>query len=238
MEYAIIHIHFSPCRLFNQTQLYIVSLPPASQNQTVKRCHSSLNQYTKKGTSHHLRTKNTETMSLPKHLHVHLYPILIFTILLIFSTPPSHSSSAANDNSLSAYEVLEEYDFPIGLLPNGVLGYELDNSTGEFTAYLNGSCTFSIDSYELKYSSSITGIISTDKLSSLSGIKVKVWFFWLSIVKVVRDSDELEFSVGIASADFAVSNFDECPTCGCGFDCDSVEKKRKFRIKNPFWASS
>ncbi|KAL3725364.1 hypothetical protein ACJRO7_030389 [Eucalyptus globulus] len=176
-------------------------------------------------------------MSLPKHLHLHVHPILIFVILLIFSTPASHSSAITN-NSLTAYEVLEEYDLPIGFLPNGVLGYELDSSTGEFSVYLNGTCTFSIDSYELKYSSTVTGVISTDELSSLSGIKVKVWFFWLSIVKVVRDGDELEFSVGIASADFPVSNFDECPTCGCGFDCDSVGKTRKFRVKKPSWASS
>ncbi|XP_048135425.1 uncharacterized protein At5g01610-like [Rhodamnia argentea] len=179
-------------------------------------------------------------MSLPKHLRLRLFSILILTVLSAFSGPQTHSSSAATaaDNSLSAYEVLEEYDFPIGLLPNGVLSYEQDSSTGEFTVYLNGTCTFSIDSYELKYSSTITGVISTDVLSSLSGIKVKVWFFWLSIVKVVRDGDELEFSVGIASADFAVSNFDECPTCGCGFDCDGVEKERKFRVKKPSWASS
>lgn len=44
---------------------------------------------------------------------------------------------------------------------------------------------------------------------------------WLNIVTVTRDEDELQFSVGIASADFAVSNFDESPTCGCGFDCDN-----------------
>ncbi|KAJ4727703.1 Protein of unknown function, DUF538 [Melia azedarach] len=122
----------------------------------------------------------------------------------------------------TAYEVLQEYDFPVGLLPKGVTGYELDISTGEFSVYFNGSCTFSIDSYELKYKSTITGVITEDKLSSLSGIKVKVLFLWLNIVKVIRDDDELEFSVGIASADFAVSNFDESPTCGCGFDCLSL----------------
>lgn len=183
-------------------------------------------------------TKNPSTMSSPKHLRLRPFSILILTVLLVFSALPSHSSSAAADNSLTAYEVLEEYDFPVGLLPNGVLGYELDNSTGEFTVSLNGTCTYSVDSYELKYSSAITGVISTDELSSLSGIKVKVWFFWLSIVKVVRDGDELEFSVGIASADFAVSNFGECPTCGCGFDCDGVEKERKFRVKQPSWASA
>lgn len=151
-----------------------------------------------------------------------LCTFLIFFFFLSFAT-----ASRSDGNTLTAYEVLEEYDFPVGILPTGVLSYDLDNSTGEFTVYLNGSCTFSIDSYELKYKSKITGKISTDKLTNLSGIKVKVLFLWLSIVKVVRDDDELEFSVGIASADFPVSNFDESPTCGCGFDCETLERKGK-----------
>lgn len=146
---------------------------------------------------------------------------LILFCLISLATP-----SDAGNSTLTAYEVLEEYDFPVGLLPKGVVGYELDTSTGEFTVYLNGTCTFTIDSYELKYKSTITGVITKDKLSSLSGIKVKVWFFWLSIVTVTRDDDELEFSVGIASADFPVSNFAESPTCGCGFDCVSAPGRK------------
>lgn len=152
---------------------------------------------------------------------------LVFFFLISFSTP-----SAADNDTLTAYEVLEEYDFPVGILPKGVLGYELDNSTGKFSAYLNGSCAFSIDSYELKYKSTITGVIAKDKISSLSGIKVKVLFLWLSIVKVTRVDDELEFSVGIASADFEVINFEESPTCGCGFDCVSSVKGRKIKPSN------
>ena len=142
-------------------------------------------------------------------------PTLIILVLLIISFIDTSSSLS----SLTAYEVLEEYDFPVGLLPEGVVGYKLDNSTGKFSVYLNGSCSFTIDNYELKYKSTITGKIAEDKLSGLSGIKVKVLFFWLSIATVTRDGDELEFSVGIASADFPVSNFNESATCGCGFDC-------------------
>ncbi|KAF4364443.1 hypothetical protein F8388_007020 [Cannabis sativa] len=115
--------------------------------------------------------------------------------------------------------LLEGYDFPVGLLPNGVLGYKLDNFTGTFFAYLNGSCSFTVDSYELKYNPIIAGKITSNKLYYLSGIEVKIAFFWLKIVSVTRNNDELEFSVGFASANFDVSNFEESPTCGCGFDC-------------------
>lgn len=153
-------------------------------------------------------------------------------LFMIFSISPALSA----DDTLTVYEVLQEYDFPIGLLPGAVTSYKLDNSTGKFSVYLNETCTFKIDSYELKYKTTITGVISKDKISSLSGIKVKVLFLWLSIVKVTRDDDELEFSVGIASADFPVSNFDECPTCGCGFDCDDVNL-RNFKLNSLVSAS-
>ncbi|XP_022757952.1 uncharacterized protein At5g01610-like [Durio zibethinus] len=164
-------------------------------------------------------------------LHPKLVSSIAFLPLILLYLISSFSSVSCDD-SLTAYEVLEEYDFPIGLLPKGVLGYKLDSSTGKFSAYLNGTCTFSIDSYELKYKSTITGVISKDKLTSLSGIRVKVLFLWLNIKSVIRDDDELEFSVGIASADFSVDNFNECPTCGCGFDCDTVNG-RKIESNHP-----
>jgi hypothetical protein len=157
---------------------------------------------------------------------------LIFFVLISLPTP-----SAAGNDTLTAYEVLEEYGFPVGILPKGVLGYELDSSTGKFSAYLNATCTFSIDSYKLKYQSTITGVLAEDKITSLSGVKVKVLLFWIKIVKVTLVDDELEFSVGIASADFAVSNFEESPTCGCGFDCVSL-KGRKIKPTSNLVSSS
>ncbi|XP_057475033.1 uncharacterized protein At5g01610-like [Actinidia eriantha] len=149
----------------------------------------------------------------------------IHCVFLIVLITLSTSPSASGDDNLSAYQVLEEYDFPVGLLPTGVLGYELDTSTGKFKAYLNGSCSFTISDYKLKYKSTITGVIAKDKLKSLKGISVKVLFLWLNIAEVIRDGDEIEFSVGIASADFPVDSFVESPQCGCGFDCVSGGRK-------------
>ncbi|KAI7992150.1 Uncharacterized protein LOK49_LG12G01091 [Camellia lanceoleosa] len=137
------------------------------------------------------------------------------------------TSSATGDDTLTAYQVLEQYDFPVGILPIGAKGYELDKSTGKFKAYLDETCTFTIQNYELKYKSTITGVISKGKLKNLKGVSVKILFLWLNIGEVIRDDDELEFSVGIASADFPIESFVESPQCGCGFDCvNGGEKKR------------
>uniref|UniRef100_A0A5B7BXF8 DUF538 domain-containing protein n=1 Tax=Davidia involucrata TaxID=16924 RepID=A0A5B7BXF8_DAVIN len=130
------------------------------------------------------------------------------------------SATGDGDGKLSAYEVLQQYDFPIGIIPKGVTGYDLNAATGEFSAYLNGTCSFSLEnSYQLRYKSTIKGVISKDRLKKLKGVSVKVLLFWLDIVEVKRNGNDLEFSVGIVSATFPIDNFEECPQCGCGLDC-------------------
>lgn len=146
-------------------------------------------------------------------------PVAILLSLLLLV---SLSSTFADDTQLTAYEALEEYDFPAGLLPVGVTGYTLDEETGEFQVFLNNACTYSVQGYDLKYQSTISGTISKDKITDLKGISVKVLFFWVNIVEVTRDDDELSLSVGILSASFDISGFVESPQCGCGFDCNSL----------------
>ncbi|KAL1544957.1 hypothetical protein AAHA92_21740 [Salvia divinorum] len=122
----------------------------------------------------------------------------------------------------SPYEAMQQYKFPAGLLPEGVTSYTLNESSGEFSAHLNGSCSFTLEnSYELQYKPVIKGLISQGWLKKLSGVSVKVVLLWLDVVEVKRNGASLEFSVGFKSADFPVENFEECPRCGCGFDCGS-----------------
>ncbi|KAJ6329109.1 hypothetical protein OIU77_010728 [Salix suchowensis] len=161
----------------------------------------------------------------------------IFTIFLIVSPLVTSSSLTFTGNLPTAYEILDGYNFPIGILPQGVTGYTLDKTTGEFSAFLNGSCSISEEgSYQLEYKSTIRGYISDSRLESLSGVSVKVLFFWLNIVEVIRNEDELVFSVGVASANFPIDNFSECPQCGWGLNCNDVELVTKLR-SNPFVSS-
>ncbi|MED6155202.1 hypothetical protein PIB30_003398 [Stylosanthes scabra] len=149
------------------------------------------------------------------------YSIALLCVLLYTTVSNAYQQQ---DQKLTAYDVLEQYDFPVGLLPQGATGYELNTKTGQFSAYLNGTCSFSIESYELKYKSTIKGVISKGRLAKLKGVSVKVALLWLNIVEVTRDSDELQFSVGIASADFPVNNFLQSPQCGCGFACNNSQE--------------
>ncbi|XP_052154897.1 uncharacterized protein LOC127772940 [Oryza glaberrima] len=154
----------------------------------------------------------------------------LLLLLLAVLAVAAAAAEAAAEKKPTAYEVLESYDFPVGILPKGVTSYTLEATTGDFTATLDtgddddsssSTCEFAIEgSYSLRYQRAITGRIATGHLTDLRGVAVKVLFFWLNIVEVTRRGDRLEFSVGIASADFTVDNFLESPQCGCGFDCD------------------
>ncbi|KAL9682757.1 hypothetical protein QQ045_014565 [Rhodiola kirilowii] len=166
----------------------------------------------------------SSTSQQSAYLTVTSAALLFFIIITI----PSTSSSP------TAYELLETYNFPKGLLPQGVTDYSLTNDTGKFSASFNGSCGFSLEgSYQLKYKSTIRGCLSNGKLSNLQGVSVKLFFFWTDIVQVYRSGNNLEFSVGIASAGFPVDNFEESPKCGCGLDCVGGMKKIRF-ARNSF----
>ncbi|XP_004495941.1 uncharacterized protein At5g01610-like [Cicer arietinum] len=157
------------------------------------------------------------------------------SLLLLLLTAALNVSGAP-----TAYEALRNFNFPEGILPKGVIGYKLDESNGDFRADLNGSCNFSLDgSYQLSYQSTITGHITENRLTNLRGISVKVLFFWVNILEVVRKGDNLDFSVGVASASFPLDNFFVSPQCGCGLDCDSIKiRKLKLPIINPSLSSS
>ncbi|PWA89597.1 hypothetical protein CTI12_AA111000 [Artemisia annua] len=115
----------------------------------------------------------------------------------------------------TAYEVLQKYDFLVGLLPKSVTSYILNNATGEFLVTLSDKCSFSTDGYDLQFKPTISGVISLDKVNNIKGVSVKLLFFWMDIVAGTRDEDELD-SVGMFSAGFDVEAFEQSPQCGCG----------------------
>ncbi|KAM5564074.1 hypothetical protein ABKV19_018603 [Rosa sericea] len=161
----------------------------------------------------------------------------ILAVLVLLS--PFSFAVADDDDTRSAYDVIQDFNFPMGILPKGVTGYDLDRSTGKWAAYFDGSCSFALEgSYQLKYKSTITGTISENRLKDLTGVSVKVLFLWLNIVEVSRSGDDLDFSVGIASASFPIDNFYECPQCGCGLNCSPAPPQvRKIKMKKSLVSS-
>lgn len=137
--------------------------------------------------------------------------------VIFMHATPGHSI----DNFIpTGYEVLRDYNLPIGLLPKGLKSYDLNSSTGDFAAHFNDSCSFSVQgAYHLKFKPTITGRISRDNLSSLDGVSVKFFLITLNIAGILRNGDNLVISAGAESAPFPIDNFEESAQCGCGFRC-------------------
>lgn len=142
-----------------------------------------------------------------------------FCLILMYST-------LANSERPTAYEVLQDFDFPVGLLPKGVTGYHLNSTTGKFTTFLNDTCTFSHGQYQLQYQSTIDGYISKRKLSRLVGVNVKVFHWSLNIEEILRRGNDIDFSVGVGNAWFPMEYFEESPQCVCGMHCSSRQARK------------
>ncbi|MQL83388.1 hypothetical protein Taro_015910 [Colocasia esculenta] len=142
-------------------------------------------------------------------------------ILLVASL--AGAAAAAGDDAPTAYEMLEKYGFPRGILPEGVTSYVLrEDSTFEVHLGSHRDCDFAVEGgYLLNYKRKITGRLdeASGALRDLKGVSVKILFVWLGINEVVKGSEHLSFFVGPLSASFPLSNFEECPHCRCGFDC-------------------
>uniref|UniRef100_A0A0E0ME66 DUF538 family protein n=1 Tax=Oryza punctata TaxID=4537 RepID=A0A0E0ME66_ORYPU len=153
-------------------------------------------------------------------------------LLLLLAGAPALASSSENSNltaTPTAYEMVERYGFPRGILPEGVESYVLRRD-GSFEVHLSGGgngrgggdCEFRVGdggAYLLRYGRRVAGIAREGSIRALEGVSVKVVFAWLGIGQVDRAGDELRFFVGPISAAFPLANFADCPRCRCGFDC-------------------
>ncbi|KMZ71618.1 hypothetical protein ZOSMA_178G00060 [Zostera marina] len=136
--------------------------------------------------------------------------IFLFSILLL--SVVSHSQ---NFDHKSAYDQLQTNGFPVGLLPENVVGYSLNTTTGDFVLNLDDHCQITLppDNYLASYSTKITGKLLDRRIKELNGIRVRAFFQWWSITGIKSTEDDLVFEVGIASAKYKSKNFGAIPFC-------------------------
>ncbi|GJN14450.1 hypothetical protein PR202_gb01279 [Eleusine coracana subsp. coracana] len=117
--------------------------------------------------------------------------ILFFLAASAFASPAPTPVLAAGEPS--AYEMLEGFGFPRGILPVGVTGYKYRPSDGAFEG---GS------------------------IRNLGGVSVRMFLFNWGIDRVImEDPDHLMFYVGPLSQAFPADGFEESPECRCRGRC-------------------
>ena len=137
------------------------------------------------------------------------YPLLVLLLLVAARAAPG----GGDGTTPSAYEMLERYNFPRGILPAGVQGYEL-RPDGAFEVYFPRRCEFLLARrWLVRYDASVSGSVADGKLTALQGISVKVVFLWLGVAEVDRAGDKLSFYIGPVATSFPLGDFAESPRC-------------------------
>ena len=142
---------------------------------------------------------------------------LVCLLFLLTAAAAAATVSAAAAGNLTAYEMLERYNFPRGILPAGVQGYVLQPD-GAFEVYFPRPCEFLLARrWLVRYDASVSGSVAAGKLTALQGISVKVAFLWLGVGEVDRAGDKLSFYIGPLATSFPLGDFAESPRCR-GYD--------------------
>ncbi|PAN16369.1 hypothetical protein GQ55_3G053500 [Panicum hallii var. hallii] len=148
------------------------------------------------------------------------YPLLLLLLLLAATAVAARAVSGGgggNGTTPSAYEMLERYNFPRGILPAGVQGYVL-RPDGAFEVYFPRPCEFLLARrWLVRYEARVSGSVAAGKLTALQGISVKVVFLWLGVGEVDRAGDKLSFYIGPVATSFPLGDFAESPRCR-GYD--------------------
>ncbi|TKW27198.1 hypothetical protein SEVIR_3G242600v4 [Setaria viridis] len=148
-----------------------------------------------------------------------LLPLLSLALLLLTvsaSDPTAPAVAAAGiSGQPSAYEMLEGFGFPRGILPEGVTGYTYRASDGAFEVFMGGDCEFDVDGgYRLTYRRRIYGNVEGGSIRNLGGVSVRMFLLNWGIDRVVmEDAGHLMFYVGPLSQAFPADNFEESPQC-------------------------
>jgi hypothetical protein len=164
------------------------------------------------------RAKETILKNLMVRERMFLASVAAALVFCVMTAAADLTSSAASSDPLAttdAYERIESFGFPQGILPHTITGYTFEPSSGRFTLYLEGECKVLIQhTYPLQYDKVITGLLSYGQLQDLRGIRVKAFYVWWSITAISRSNDDnLSFAVGILSAKFPLQSFDDPPIC-------------------------
>ncbi|XP_027348429.1 uncharacterized protein At5g01610 [Abrus precatorius] len=139
---------------------------------------------------------------------------LILFLCLLCSTIRIVSTGTRKD----IHELLPEYGFPKGIIPNNVESYTL-SSDGSFTIQLKTPCYVHFhlqleqEVQVVYYHTQITGVLSYGSLRHVSGIQAQKLFLWLSVTGIEAHRDVLEFFVGALSQKLPATQFQDVPAC-------------------------
>ncbi|KAI3688248.1 hypothetical protein L1987_81959 [Smallanthus sonchifolius] len=135
---------------------------------------------------------------------------------------------AASISATTIYDIVNQFGFPSGIIPDSVESYSTAPSDGDsytFAIYLKKPCYVKYD-YLVHFDTEITGKITYGKITNLKGLQAQSFWFWLNIDEIKVDGSSLQFTLGLVTVKSDISLFVEIPTCKdkALADCDKSSK--------------
>ncbi|XP_004239083.1 uncharacterized protein At5g01610 [Solanum lycopersicum] len=100
----------------------------------------------------------------------------------------------------SLTDLLRERNLPLGLFPQNITSYELDESKSKLTVHLPSPCEITFkDGSVIRYATRVKCILLRDKLIGIEGMKTKV-LVWVKITNVSVEgnrSEKVSFTAGV-----------------------------------------
>ncbi|XP_030447350.1 uncharacterized protein LOC115670264 [Syzygium oleosum] len=144
---------------------------------------------------------------------------IVLAVVLAASTALSahlgalRAGGGSGGGSGDVHDLLPQYGFPRGILPDNVASYSLSDD-GAFEVRLRGPCYVQFDQL-VYYDRKISGRLSYGSVSGVSGIQAKKLFVWLPVTGIKSDSGSgmIEFYVGALSEKLPAAQFEAVPAC-------------------------
>ncbi|CAK8578506.1 unnamed protein product [Lathyrus sativus] len=129
-------------------------------------------------------------------------------------TPTASPTPSASPDAKEIHDLLPDYGFPKGVLPNNVALYTISPS-GYFTVHLDSPCYVHTSDRFIYYNTLITGTLTNGSVYGVSGVQTKILFIWLSVTGMKADSRSgmLEFFIGALSKELPANLFQNVPAC-------------------------
>ncbi|KAK7247104.1 hypothetical protein RIF29_41981 [Crotalaria pallida] len=148
--------------------------------------------------------------------HIIIPITIITTTFFFFFFLSSASTSPSISTTKDIHDVISDYGFPKGILPNNAISYTIFSNTSSFSIDLQSQCYVHFDDHLVYYNTHITGKLSYGSVTDVSGIQVKSLFVWIPVTGIKVDRDDLgmvDFFVGPLTQKLPAKQFDKVPGC-------------------------
>jgi len=115
----------------------------------------------------------------------------------LVSAPGALSAAGAEaaEQAPTAYDLLERFKLPRGILPQGVTGLVLRQDS-TFVVQLPSECSVQVGGFVIRYEPVISGSVTPGAIHGLRGVSVHI-LLDISVTDVVVTGDEVTFTAGI-----------------------------------------